>query len=173
MPLQVTGADAPAGVAFLYRGRRITMARDALPLFEASPDRYFAALGPRSALFQEDVSSPVRYGWLLLGLYVLTGLVCGAVCVHLAIRKGHPPAAAFATGFLANVLGLGWTFLRPGDRVDLPSHLLKLPLTSDPINCPTCGRANHPSARRCKGCGSTLTPLSSSDIDRAERNSES
>jgi hypothetical protein len=138
-------------------------------VFLAEPARYFAAVQPRGGLFQESFAAlPLRSGWVLLGIWVLLGLVAGGWNVHAALRKGLPPARWFAVGLGLNLVGVAWMMCcRRRAAVELPAHLQKVPLTAEPAKCPSCGHPNHPAARSCAGCGTALTPPGTSEVDRA------
>lgn len=124
-----------------------------------------ASEGPRGALFQEngDRGSPTA-AWLLLGLYVVTCLLAGAACAHVAVGRGLPASRWFFAGLVFHFAALSLLILRVrGDgshgTESLPSGLAKVPLTRSPRACPRCARPNHPAASRCHACGARLDPL--------------
>jgi hypothetical protein len=79
------------GIAFVYRGRRVTLHKDAVGVFLDDPGKYFSQLQPRGALFQKDESWSLGISWLVLGIWVTLGLACGAAPSHLALHKGRSP----------------------------------------------------------------------------------
>jgi uncharacterized paraquat-inducible protein A len=133
----------------------------------------FASLQPRSALFQETSkpASPLARGWFLLGLYIMLGLLAGAVCGYVAVARGLAPMRWFFAGLAFNVVALLALLARP--RADtsklpagIPPGLAKVPTTRTPMPCPKCGAENHPAATRCTGCGADLQPSVESDLQR-------
>ena len=147
-----------------YKGRTFHVKEAMLEAFAASPDDYFRELEVRGALFDErSLGGALAGGWLWLGIYVLAGLVFGALCGFLAVSKALPPVPWFFAGLAGNVVALGVLLIRPpGDVGALPSGippgLAKVPVTRTPLPCPTCGAPNHPSAFRCSGCNAALSP---------------
>ena len=159
--------DADDGLAFLYRGRRITLDHLHLPQFLAEPSAYFSRLQPRGALFQESGGS-MSNGWLILGVWVLLGLVGAAVCTGVALRKGLPPRRWFAAGLVANVAAVVLVLTRAAPKpVALPPGLARIPDTAAPYRCARCGGQNHPSAARCRDCGAGIVPTTDSEVERA------
>ncbi len=160
---------AENGVAFLYRGRRVTVATFHVQAFFNNPLKYFSKLQPRGALFQEDVipESPLKPGWLIFGIWITLGLVAAAFCTHTALRKGRSPVTWFFIGLAANLIGVLLALRQsPLVRVDLPPNLAKIPTTVSPVPCPDCGVENHPSARACSGCGAQMQPTMESEVQR-------
>lgn len=157
-------------IAILVLGRRVPLKREALEIFLENPDTYFSALQPKGALFAEDIIRPKRIslGWFFFGAYVLVGLIFGALCAHEAIMRGLPPHRCFFYGLLINVFGYLLIRMERADGApDIPSGLVKVPLTSRPNPCPYCGHQNHPTARRCSGCGADLVPKKISETKKA------
>ena len=156
------------GLGFLYRGRRVTLHIQHAQTFLDNPLHYFSKLQPRGALFQEDVlRSPVNLGWLILGIWMVLGLVAAAFCTHTALRKGFPPVIWFFIGLVANLIGVLLVLRQPPvAQVDLPPRLGKIPVTAPPVRCPKCGAENHPSARQCTGCCAEMQPTMASEVTR-------
>ena len=152
--------------AVSYRGRRFVLHRGGcLDLWNDGPETLFARLQPRGALFQEaaEPSSPLLGGWLLFGLYVVAGLLSGAVCAYGALTKGLPPLPWFFAGLAFNVLAIGvLASRRARDLSAFPEGVLpgltKVPATRSPGACGSCGEPHHPAARRCLACGARLAP---------------
>ncbi|MEE8538125.1 MAG: hypothetical protein V3S71_08955 [Acidobacteriota bacterium] len=161
-------------VAVIHRGRRVLLHTDAcMAAWNAGAETIFASLQPRGALFQEPSarSTPLDGVWFLLGVYILAGLVAGAVCGYVAVARGFSPLPWFFAGLAINVIALGLLLTR--GRADtsklpagIPPGLAKVPTTRAPVPCIACGAGNHPSASRCTGCGATLLPSAESDLQR-------
>lgn len=153
-------------VEIRYKGRVFYVAAGMADDFRRDPDRYFRKLQARAALFDEEQvrEAPLATGWLLVGLYVLAGLLCGALAAYLAVGRSRPPLTWFLAGLLGNVVALAALLLLPrGAPAELPAGippgLAKVPRTRSPAACPTCGAPNHPAAAHCSQCGSALSPL--------------
>lgn len=144
-----------------YKGRTFHVAAMMLEEFEADPEAYFQELQARSALFDERAMEGRRTskGWLWLGLWVLAGLACSALCGYLAVSRGLPPRTWFLAGLVVNVAAVAALLAAPrGDAADVPAGLAKVPTTHGPLPCPRCGAPNHPAAAACSACGARLSP---------------
>lgn len=113
-------------------------------------------------------------GWFLFGLYVLAGLLAGALCAWIAVGRGHSPAGWFFAGLAFNAAAVMVLLALPrpagGTGVSVPSvprRLGKVALTHAPVACPACGSPQHPASARCASCGGRLKPSASSDLSRA------
>ena len=131
-------------------------------LFDHDPQRYCHKLQAHSVLFDETSigDRPMSIGWLIIGFYVLVGLICSAICGYLAVSRALDPLPWFFAGLVGNVAAVIVLFLAPkGDPAmmpaGVPAGLAKVPKTRAPVRCPQCGAENHPSASCC-GCGATL-----------------
>lgn len=141
---------------------------------ESHPQALRVTNGPQGALFQEatEPSSPLKDAWLVLGLYVVAGLVAGALCGYLAVGRGLSPLPWFFAGLLLNVVALGAVLLTRGSADlsrfpgGIPAGLTKVPTTRAPQRCSRCSADNHPAARVCLSCGSRLEPLVEAETDR-------
>lgn len=160
-------------VALRYKGRTFHVAAPMMADFEAAPERYFRQLQPRAALFDEAQvrERPMASGWLAIGLYVLIGLVCGALTAYLAVARERPPLPWFFAGLLVNVVAPAALLTLPrgaaGDLpAGIPAGLAKVPTTRAPAPCPACGSLNHPAADRCSRCGAALTPTAEAETAR-------
>jgi hypothetical protein len=159
--------------AYLMAGQRVPVHRGACDAkFHEGPQLILAKLQPRGAFLgtspQERALSRV---WFLLGLYVLVGLIFAALCAHRALHAGHSPAAWFAAGLILSVFAYLALLTRSKRAVSapggVPRGLHKVAATYSPEPCPACGHLNHPSARRCLGCGGMLAPKISSEAGKA------
>lgn len=162
------------GLAFLYKGRRITL--DALHLeeFLRNPAAYFTDLQPRGALFQESGGGRLGRGWLYLGVWMVLGLAGAAACTGVALRKGLSPVQWFAAGLAFNILAVIIVVTRPArEPVSLPPRLAKIPTTPAPYVCARCGGQNHPTSSRCGDCGADIEPTADSEVERAGLKSSS
>ena len=140
--------------------------------FLRNPGLYLARLRPRGAFLgaEPNLASRIGWGWFALGIYVLLGLVFGAICAYRAVNHALKPWPWFLAGFSLNLFGFLALVTRPaGDssRAGLPPGLVKVPTTYSPRACPACGKMNHPSATSCAGCGNKIEPLVTSEVARA------
>jgi hypothetical protein len=133
-------------------------------------DPITARIEPRSMLFQQNSNARSQLSKAYFGvvLFVLAGLVCGGLSSYVAIQKGMSPPLWFLAGFVLNVFGLLVVAFRPPNPTRFSARgRSKMPLTYDEAICPECGHANHPSARRCVECETTLNPSVSSEVESA------
>ncbi len=164
----------PAGIQLQHRGRQVHVhAGVCHEHWEADRDALFTPLQARGALFDEEAMPATTgdYGWLYFGLYVLAGLLAGALCAFIAISRGRAGLPWFAAGLFLNVVAVVLVLTRP--RLDtnalpagIPRGFAKVPLTHTPTPCPQCGETNHPSASRCAGCGADLQPTATAESAR-------
>jgi hypothetical protein len=158
------------GIAFIYRGKRVTVDALHVETFFQHPLKYISKLKPKGALFQEDaiLETAMGSGWLWSSIWLAAGLISAALCTHIALRKGLPPARWFAIGLATHLVGLLLALRRrPDSEVSLPPNLAKIPNTANPARCPACNAANHPSAKQCPACGAALNPALSSEVERS------
>lgn len=156
-------------IVLLVKGRRVPMKKEALEIFLDDGDRFFSKFEPKGALFTEDLNLPERLSmkWFIFGIYVLLGLIFGAVTSHCAVGKGLKPIPWFFTGFFLSVVGyIAVAVKKPEAGGTVPGGLGKVPLTVNPSVCQGCGSENHPSAKSCSNCGGALSPTSTSEVDR-------
>ncbi len=163
-------------VEIRYQGRTFHVGVPFFGDFKDDPERYFARLQARSALFDENAmrAPPMALGWLWLGLYVLTGLVFSAVCGYVAVSRSLSPIPWFFAGLLGNVAALVVLLFAPrGDPAvwpgGIPGGLRKVPTTRAPVACPQCASTNHPAAGRCSACGADLAPTVQSEAARVSQ----
>lgn len=173
----VCGAELTSSdVTLIVRGRRTPLCQAHVETFLNNLERSFYSRQPRGALFQEDLSAPpgtaqggISQGWFLFGLLVLSGLIFGGLSGYRALSMGLPPLAPFFIGFLLNLPGFLYVISRRAsqDHGQVPKGLVKVPETLAPAPCPACGEVNHPTARKCLGCGKELDPSQQSEVTRA------
>ena len=165
----------PGALTEIYKGRRITVCNErCLAAWHEHRAELFPLLQARGALFDEEAMDErsLMSGWMWFGVYVLAGLVCGAIAAYVALGKGLAPLPSLVAGLLLNVVALALVAARPrGDVSNLPEGvpdgLRKVPATYTPLPCPKCGHENHPSARACARCGAALAPQLESEAQRA------
>jgi len=161
------------GLSILYEGRRVPLAdEEMLQTFLDEPQRYFPKLQPRGALFHEESvgGAGLRFGWLIVGCWILIALLSGALAAHVAVRKGLPGSRWFFTGLALSIPGALWAMATPAaGEVELPRGGAKIRVTAAPYDCPACATANHPSATSCSACGIALSPTMRSDVERLSR----
>jgi len=159
-------------VAYQVEGQRVALHRgDCFGVFTAQPMRWLGKLKPRGAFLDASATAlSLSSNFLFLGLYVLTGLLFGALAAHRAFSVGRNPLAWLAVGLAANLPGFLVLLALPRGEVKgpagVPSGLAKIATTYPPAACPACGTENHPSAVKCLGCGSNLSPKMTSEVAR-------
>jgi ribosomal protein L40E len=143
-------------------GQRVAVhARPCLGVLTSAPAEWLAKLKPRGAFLDASAAKiGLSPAWLILGAYVLLGLIFGALAAHRAFSVGRDPRLWLAVGFLTNVVGYVALLALPRQEVralaGVPAGLTKVAATYSPETCPACGAENHPSARHCSACGGTL-----------------
>lgn len=165
----------PADPVYLVDGQRVALHwTHCYREFLKHPARYEALLKPGGGafLFSEGYLSEVSLGWLLLGLYVLLGLVFAALSASHALGHGKPVVTGFFAGFFLNALGYLYICTRPSAKtgVELPRGraLWRIPASYQPEACTHCGAPNHPAAKICADCRRPLTPRVASEVDLAK-----
>jgi hypothetical protein len=139
--------------------------------FALDPERFLARLKPRGAFLgaEPNLAPRIWWGWFAFGIYVLLGLMFGAMSAYRAVNHALRPWPWFLAGFFLNVFGFLAQVARPvGDSsmAGLPPGLVKVPTTYSPRVCPRCGATNHPSATSCAECGNKIEPLVTSEVSR-------
>lgn len=128
---------------------------------------------PRGAFLGAGENAGMSSVWFWAGLYVVVGLVFGALSAHRACQTGNRALAWFGIGFVFTLPGYLCLLTRPMQKMDAPAGvprgLQKIAATSAPEPCPGCGAMNHPAAAQCIGCGSKLTPRFVSEAQREAR----
>jgi hypothetical protein len=163
---------ADDGVAYQVQGRRIALHRSEVEADLAGQlQRLVAGLQPRGAFLGAGEDAAVSPGWFFGGLYVLLGLVFGALGAHRALNYGYGAVRWFAVGFVFTLPGFLYLLTRPRRAVEapagVPAGLGKIAATYSPALCPACGAENHPSAAQCSSCGRKLEPRVASEVSRA------
>ena len=159
----------PDDVCLLVDGRRVPLKKEAVDIFLNNQEKYFSKLQPKSALFTESMGKPttLSMGWFIFGIYVLIGLIFAALTSHTAVGKGLRPIPWFFVGLLFNALGYLAVLTKKSEAAgNIPEGFAKVPLTSAPSICPSCGYENHPSAKNCSSCGTGLSPETTSEVEK-------
>ncbi len=162
-------------IALIIKGRRFPLEKSMVDTFMRSREQYFSAKQMRGALFQEELNAPagvaqsgVSLTYFLIGLYILAALIFGGLSGYTALSKGLQPIPSFFIGFFLSVLGYVYILTRSSlvAKGDIPSGLVKVPITSSPIACSQCGNTNHPAAHYCSICKIKLEPMLQSEVER-------
>jgi hypothetical protein len=160
-------------VTYMADGQRLPAHRNVcVGALAAKPAAWLSKLKPRGAFLDASAAqlglSPL---WLVLGTYVLVGLIFSALAAHRAFSVGRDPMKWLVIGFLSNFAGYVVLLALPRMQIaapaGVPAGLAKVAATLSPEACPRCGAENHPSARQCSGCGAALTPRITSEVQRA------
>jgi len=158
---------------FLVKGQRVAVHRvNCYGMLLGHPYRFLAILQPHGAFLGAGAEEQaVSFAWFLVGLYILSGLVFGALGAHGALHRGRSAMAWFGLGLALNVFGYLLLYLFSRRQMEgapsVPSGLRKVPATSNPLPCPRCGKTNHPAAEQCSGCGAKLQPFLESEVKKA------
>jgi hypothetical protein len=160
-------------VTYMVDGQRVAVHKGAcLDALAAKPAEWLSKLKPRGAFLDASAAElGLSAGWLLLGSYILVGLLFGALAAHRAFSVGRDPLLWLAVGFVTSVIGYAVLLALPRQELHavagVPAGLAKVAATYAPEACPACGAENHPSARVCSGCGGALSPRIVSEAQRA------
>jgi hypothetical protein len=126
---------------------------------------------PRGAFLGAGENAGMSSLWFWAGLYVVAGLVFGALAAHRALQTGNRAFAWFGVGFVLTLPGYLYLLTRPKQQMaapaGVPRGMGRIAVTSSPQPCPQCGATNHPAARLCIGCGTKLEPRFESEAQRA------
>ncbi len=156
----------PNDVVIEHKSSRFPLKKEALPLFLENPGKYLSEKQPKGALFPVETHESRRLSkvWLILGIYILVGLIFAALTVQKALSKKYRPAPWFFMGLFFNVLAyiiiLSKGKASLSEQEEVSSELFR---STQPILCPECGTENHPSAQSCTECQSPLVTLSNSN----------
>ncbi len=156
--------DDQSGLGMLLRGRRVTVHKTKLQEFKQHPEKYFTTLQPKAALFTEatELTEP-NMGWTITGVVILALILLAGLSAAAAIRYGQDPRKWFIAGLCGNLLA-PFSVRSKGERIaPLPEGHTKVLRTALPLACSSCGYSNHPSARQCGSCKSTLAPVYESE----------
>jgi hypothetical protein len=102
--------------------------------FLADPQRYIARYRPNNILMNGHEREVVSAAWLWFGIVMTVSVAVVGLLAYRSVRSAGVPAGRS-----------------------------KIRLTRDPVLCPECAGANHPSARRCTSCGAELEPVAPSE----------
>ena len=162
--------EGEPAVEIRYKGRVFHVKESMMDDFRADPEAYFRSMQARSGLFDEAAmpERPMRTGWLAFGVYLVIGLLFGAICGSVAMGRSRPALPWFFAGLAGNVIALGVLLLTTSAEEGgaAPVGLRKVPRTRAPRPCPHCGATNHPSARACSSCGGALEPKAPAETER-------
>lgn len=141
-----------------------------------SLDSIVAKIEPRGALFQGDTRflNPerdprdffARYG-MGIGIGALIAVLSGGVGAAFAVKTHRAPIVAFVISFILPAVGVAVSLLLPRKHVQFEMRGHKIPRTHAGVQCPACGRSNHPSATHCLTCGTKMNPSAESEVARA------
>jgi hypothetical protein len=159
--------------AFQVQGQRVVLhANEIEPNLAAQLLRLAARIQPKGAFLGAGAeSATVSPIWFFTGLYVLAGLLFGALSSHRALNNGYGAVSWFFIGLLFTLPGYLYLLTRPRREIvfpaGVPSGLGKIAATYAPVPCPACGTENHPTASQCAGCGARLEAKFTSEVARA------
>jgi hypothetical protein len=150
--------------AYVIGGQRVAVMRDMESQLFSNPRKYAGRLQPRGLMTSSEKPAAGSNALLYGGVYVLAGLVCGALCAHMAMAKGLSAWRWFGLGFLFSLLACAWLGAhRPTGTQASGSGLEKIRATREPVRCPHCTGTNHPAAAKCSHCGAALEPSAPSE----------
>ncbi len=166
-------ALTPEDVVYFIRGRRVPLRSEQILAFAADSVKYLAQLQPQGALFHEDMDKGrggIDLGWFLFGMYVLVALIFSGLSGYTAVAKGLNPVPYFFLGLIFSGLGYFYVLTRPraAHASEVPSGLVKVHMTHEPVPCGQCGNTNHPAAKICLGCGAKLQPIVASEVGKTK-----
>jgi hypothetical protein len=96
--------------------------------------------------------------------YFILAMVCGFICAAIASSKGRSTGGWFILGALFSLLAIIIVAVlssnKPAPAVSQASGL-PLEMPEDTVRCPECRELIRADARKCKHCGSTITPAHS------------
>ncbi len=157
---------------YLVNGQRIPIHQQEVSEDLASQlQKLLGLIQPRGAFIgAQQTQRALSSVWFWSGLYILIGLVFGAICSHRALQTGYGALSWFLAGLAFNVVAFAVLRMKPKREVlapaGIPPGLGKIAATYSPEACVKCGTLNHPSASACSGCGAKLEPKFSSEVAR-------
>jgi hypothetical protein len=162
----------PHDVVYQAQGQRIAIHQQEVKEdVTAQVLRLLAQIRPRGAFLGAAEALGLSPAWFFAGLYVLAGLVFGALAAQRALNTGYGAMGWFAIAFALTLPGYLYLLTRPRRDVfapaGVPRGLGKIARTYSPQACPACGAENHPSASACSTCGGALRPQIASELERA------
>jgi hypothetical protein len=163
----------PDDRAYRVEGQRVPVhAGPCNARLQANPSKYLARIRPEGNQFLDAESAiqwKASWRWMVLGCYIVLGLMFGGLCGYAAVNRGAPAIRWFVAGMLLNVFAYLALIIRLSHRAlgeadGLSAGLSKVPATRMPVECPACGKANHPAATRCSRCQGNLKPQVTSEV---------
>ena len=157
-------------LTYLVHGQRVPVHRIVCSgQLKANPRVVLAGLRPRGAFLGAEIGEPGLSGkWFAFGVYILLGLVFGALCAQRALLAGRNSVLWFLAGLAFNVVAYAAVrslshhgFSPPAG---IPAGLGKIANTYSPATCPICSHALHPTAASCPACGAALEPRAVSEV---------
>lgn len=113
-------------------------------------------------------ASPVTFA---IGVAIGQAVITGSITAIIGVHRGLSGVRWFWVGFFLGVLGILFSLIRRGrTQMFAPKPMGKTPTTHEPLNCGSCGHANHPAAEICLGCGLVLSPAVASETVFISRN---
>lgn len=167
--------DVQNGIAILYKGRRVPLDKHELKNFLDNADKYFFKLRPSGALFSENYTflRILSAEWFGVGIWIFLALFSAAICSTIALKKGFHFRNWFFYGLIGNMIAVMIILIYPSKKeVNRPSHITKLRVTMEPVECSTCGKLNHPTAKECTNCRTALNPELDSEVTRTIKESK-
>jgi hypothetical protein len=153
---------------YLIEGQRVGVMKAMEPEFLSNPWAYIQRLKPGGGLFGGEAAprGAVSDVWMYLGIYVLLGLVFGALSAHRALDAGQRVVPWFFAGLFLNLFAYLALLVRGTTQESASRYggVVKIPTTVEPVLCSACDALNHPSATKCSKCGEQLQPLMNSEV---------
>jgi len=159
-------------VVYQVEGQRIALHKQEVRAdFAGQLLSLLAQAQPHGAFLSAAQRAGVSPAWFFIGLYVLAGLLFGALAAHRALGRGYPPLEWFLLALVFTLPGYLYLLTRPAREVfapaGVPAGVGRIASTYEPQTCMACGAENHPSAHGCSRCGATLAPKMKSEVERA------
>jgi hypothetical protein len=157
-------------LTYLVHGQRVAVHQIVCNgQLRANPSIVLAGLRPRGAFLGAEIGEPRLAGkWFAFGVYVLLGLIFGALCAQRALLAGRNSALWFLAGLAFNVVGYAALRSLPqrafSPPAGIPGGLDKIAVTYSPAACPKCNHTIHPAAASCPACGVALNPRAVSEV---------
>lgn len=133
-------------VTYAVDGQRVPVHKGkCVGALAAKPVEWLSKLKPRGAFLDARAAKlGLSAGWLVLGSYILLGLIFGALAAHRAFSVGRDPLLWLVVGFLTNITGLAVLLALPRREVHalggVPAGLAKVAATYAPEVLPSLRR---------------------------------